>query len=31
MMQVAMSFERRQNHAKNDNVVLNKEQMYNVY
>ena len=31
MMQVAMSFERRQNNANYDNVVLNKEQTYNVY
>ena len=28
MMQVATSFERRQNNAKNDNVVLYKVQMY---
>ena len=27
-MQVAMHFERRQNNAKNDNVVLYKVQMY---
>ena len=31
MMQVATRFERRQNNAKNDNVVLHKKQMYNVY
>ena len=31
MMQVATGFECRQNNAKNDNVVLNKVQMYNVY
>ena len=31
MMQVAMRFERRQNNAKYDNVVLYKVQMYNVY
>ena len=31
MMQVATSFERRQSNAKNDNVVLYKVQMYNVY
>ena len=32
MMQVATQFERRQNNAKNDNVVLYyKVQMYNVY
>ena len=31
MMQVATRFERRQNYAKNDNVVLYKVQMYNVY
>ena len=31
MMQVATRFERRQNNAKNDNVVLCKVQMYNVY
>ena len=31
MMQVATRFERRQNNARNDNVVLCKEQMYNVY
>ena len=31
MMQVATRFERRQNDAKNDNVVLYKVQMYNVY
>ena len=31
MMRVATRFERRQNNAKNDNVVLCKEQMYNVY
>ena len=31
MMQVATRFERRQNNAKNDNVVLYKAQMYNVY
>ena len=30
-MQVAKRFERRQNNAKNDNVVLYKVQMYNVY
>ena len=30
MMQVER-FERRQNNAKNDNVVLHKVQMYNVY
>ena len=30
MMQVAKRFERRQNNAKNDNVVLYKVQMYNV-
>ena len=30
-MQVATRFERRQNNAKNDNVVLYKVQMYNVY
>ena len=28
---VATRFERRQNNAKNDNVVLYKVQMYNVY
>ena len=31
MMQVATRFERRQNNAKNDNVVLYKVQMCNVY
>ena len=31
MMQVATRFERRQNNAKNDNVVLYKVHMYNVY
>ena len=31
MMQVVTRFERRQNNAKNDNVVLCKDQMYNVY
>ena len=31
MMQVATRFVRRQNNAKNDNVVLWKVQMYNVY
>ena len=31
MMQVATRFERRQNNGKNDNVVLYKVQMYNVY
>ena len=31
MMQVATRFERRQNNAKNDNVVLYKVQMYNIY
>ena len=31
MMQVATLFERRQNNAKNDNVVLYKVQMYNEY
>ena len=31
MMQVATRFERRQNNAKNNNVVLYKLQMYNVY
>ena len=31
LMQVAARFERRQNNAKNDNVVLYKVQMYNVY
>ena len=30
-MQVATRFERRQNNAKNDNGLLHKEQMYNVY
>ena len=31
MMQVATRFERRQNNAKNNNVVLYKVQMHNVY
>ena len=31
MMEVATRFERRQNNAKNDNVVLCKVQMYNEY
>ena len=31
MMQVATRFVRRQNNAKNNNVVLCKLQMYNVY
>ena len=31
MMQVATRFERTQNNAKNDNVVLYKLQIYNVY
>ena len=31
MIQVARRFERRQNNTKNDNVVLCKVQMYNVY
>ena len=31
MMQVVTRFERRQNNAKNDNAVLCKVQMYNVY
>ena len=31
MMQVATRFERKQNNAKNDNVVLYKVQMYNIY
>ena len=31
MMRIATRFERRQNNAKNDNVVLHKVQMYNVY